>query len=247
MVSIQSLTKSYDSKKVVNDFSLSIQKGKAVSLIGPSGCGKSTLLRMVMGLIPKDSGSVHISGEELTTTNVLELRRKMGYVIQKGGLFPHLSVRQNCSLVTGYLGWDEAKTNTRIEEMAALTKINPTMLNRLPGELSGGQQQRIGLIRALMLDPEILLLDEPLGSIDPLVRYELQTDLREIFTALNKTVLLVTHDLGEAAYLGDSIVLMKEGRIEQEGSIQEILKKPANEFVEQFITAQRSPLSEIEL
>lgn len=247
MISIQSITKSYGSKEVVRDFSLTIPKGEAVSLIGPSGCGKSTLLRITMGLVSQDNGSIHISGDELSRSNLLDLRRKMGYVIQKGGLFPHLTIKENCVLVARYLEWNDSEINGRLEELATLTKIDLNMLNRLPGQLSGGQQQRVSLIRALMLDPEILLLDEPLGSIDPLVRYELQTDLKEIFTLLNKTVLLVTHDLGEAAYLGNTIVLMKEGEIVQKGSIQEIVKNPKNDFVEQFVMAQRSPLEGLEL
>lgn len=242
MISIRSITKSYEAKRVVNNLSLDIQEGKVCSLIGPSGCGKSSLLRIVMGLIEPDSGDVVFSDEKLTKENVLQLRRRVGYVIQKGGLFPHLTARRNCELVAEYLGWDKERINLRINELAELVKIEPPMLDRLPKELSGGQQQRISLIRALMLDPEILLLDEPLGSIDPLVRYELQTDLKEIFQNLNKTVLLVTHDLGEAAFLGDKIVLMKEGVIIQEGAAEEIIKTPNSDFVKQFVTAQRSPL-----
>ncbi len=245
MISVSNITKVYGSNTAVEDLTLNIPKGKTVSLIGPSGCGKSTLLRIIMGLIGQDSGSVSIAGEVLTKENVLELRRKMGYVIQKGGLFPHLTNRQNCTLVTDFLKWDSNKVSHRIEELAQLTKIEMSMLDRYPGELSGGQQQRISLMRALMLDPEIILLDEPLGSIDPLVRYELQKDLKAIFEKLHKTVLLVTHDLGEAAFLGDEIVIMKMGRIEQKGGIKDILKKPNNEFVEQFISAQRSPLESL--
>lgn len=246
MISVSNIRKVYGFNTAIEDFTLNIPKGKTVSLIGPSGCGKSTLLRIIMGLIEQDSGSVSIAGEVLTKENVLELRRKMGYVIQKGGLFPHLTNRQNCTLVVDFLKWDSNKVSQRIEELAQLTKIDRSMLDRYPGELSGGQQQRISLIRALMLDPEIILLDEPLGSIDPLVRYELQQDLKAIFEKLHKTVLLVTHDLGEAAFLGDEIVLMRKGGIEQKGAIKDILKKPNNEFVEQFISAQRSPLESIE-
>ena len=245
MIYVSDITKAYGVTKALRDFTLDIPKGKTVSLIGPSGCGKSTLLRIIMGLIEQDSGTVSIAGEVLTRENVLELRRKMGYVIQKGGLFPHLTNRENCTLVTDFLKWEFSKVSERIEELAFLTKIDVSMLDRYPGELSGGQQQRISLMRALMLDPEIILLDEPLGSIDPLVRYELQKDLKAIFEELHKTVLLVTHDLGEAAFLGDEIVIMREGAIEQKGTIRDILKNPENEFVEQFISAQRSPLEEV--
>lgn len=246
MISLQNIIKSYNGKRVLHAVTLRIPKGKTVSLIGPSGCGKSTLLRIAMGLIRQDSGTVHIAGSELTQENMLQDRRKMGYVIQKGGLFPHLTARENCTLVAHYLKWDSAKIEARIKKLANLVKIEMSELDRLPNNLSGGQQQRISLIRALMLDPEIVILDEPLGSIDPLVRYELQADLKSIFISLKKTVLLVTHDLGEAAYLGDEIVLMKEGSVVQQGRIQEIIKQPINSFVERFVNAQRSPLMEFD-
>lgn len=246
MIDLQNIIKTYAGQRVLDDISFNIPKAKTVSLIGPSGCGKSTLLRIAMGLISQDSGTVRIAGIELTQENMLETRRKMGYVIQKGGLFPHLTARANCTLVAHYLAWDKAKIEERITELADLVKIEIEELNRLPNNLSGGQQQRISLIRALMLDPEIIVLDEPLGSIDPLVRYELQADLKSIFTRLKKTVLLVTHDLGEAAYLGDEIVLMKTGRVVQQGSIREIVKQPANDFVARFVNAQRSPLMEFD-
>ena len=198
-----------------------------------------------MGLIPPDSGEVIINGQPLSDEKMLQQRREMGYVIQSGGLFPHLTARENLTLVTGYLNWDEKKTDQRIEELCELTNLSSSQLNRSPDELSGGQAQRISLMRALMLDPDIILLDEPLGSIDPLVRYELQRDLKSIFKKLNKTVLLVTHDLGEAAYLGDQIALMKDGAIVQKGSIKDITGSPASTFVEEFVNAQRSPLEDV--
>jgi len=244
MINAQQVSKSFD-QKVLDDVSVFIPKGKTVSLIGPSGCGKSTLLRIIMGLIVPDSGEITIDGLHLNESNKLEVRRKMGYVIQNGGLFPHLTARQNICLVSNYLGWDSEKEEDRMKELADLTNISVEILDRKPDQLSGGQAQRISLMRALMLNPKILLLDEPLGSIDPLVRYELQKDLKDIFKKLNKTVLLVTHDLGEAAYLGSSIALMRSGKIIQEGSIKEIVEKPANDFVKQFVTAQRSPLEEL--
>lgn len=198
-----------------------------------------------MGLIPADSGTIEIIGEKMHTGNMLELRRKMGYVIQTGGLFPHLTARENLTLVTNYLNWDSDKVEQRINKLTSLTSIEPSILDRKPEELSGGQAQRISLMRALMLDPPILLMDEPLGSIDPLVRHELQNDLRSIFKELSKTVLIVTHDLGEAAFLGDSISLMQSGRIVQEGTIREIIDNPASAFVKQFVNAQRSPLESL--
>lgn len=244
MITIQGIKKSYSSKEVLKGIDLKIPKGKAFALIGPSGCGKSTLLRIIMGLIDQEEGSVSIDGELLTKENILPLRRKMGYVIQNGGLFPHLTARENAALAAKYLGWKNDKIESRLAELSDLVRIDKKMLDRKPGDISGGQAQRISLIRALMLDPDILLFDEPLGSIDPLVRHELQSDLKDIFRSLNKTVLLVTHDLGEAAFLGDEIVLMKEGEIVKQGGIHEITKNPASEFVERFIKAQRSPLEE---
>lgn len=243
MISVQNISKTYD-QKVLKGVSLDIQEGETVSLIGPSGCGKSTLLRIVMGLIDADSGRVLINGRQLKQQNVLDLRRQMGYVIQSGGLFPHLTARENLTLVTGFLGWEKEKESRRIEELCELTNIAPSDLDRPPDGLSGGQAQRISLMRALMLDPGIILLDEPLASIDPLVRYELQRDLKSIFKKLQKTVLLVTHDLGEAAYLGDRIALMKSGEIIQHGTLREIVENPAGPFVERFVNAQRSPLED---
>jgi len=244
MITLQNISKSYDTA-VLNKVSLTVNDGETVSLIGPSGCGKSTLLRITMGLIEADEGSVEINGCKLSSENRLELRRQMGYVIQSGGLFPHLTARENLTLVSGYLEWDNSKEDQRIRELCELTNLSPEQLNRRPGELSGGQAQRISLMRALMLDPDIILLDEPLGSIDPLVRYELQRDLKSIFKTLQKTVLLVTHDLGEAAYLGDRIALMKSGELIQQGTLDEIVKNPAGPFVEQFVNAQRSPLEDL--
>ena len=239
MIEVKDITKKYD-KTVLERVSLDVPDGKRVSLIGPSGCGKSTLLRIIMGLTQANSGDVFIDGKRMDSQNVRDLRRSIGYVIQNGGLFPHLTARENCTLVTSYLGWDHKRENQRMYELTELTSIDPSILDRKPDYLSGGQAQRISLIRALMLDPPFILLDEPLGSIDPLVRYDLQNDLKQIFESLQKTVLLVTHDLNEAAFLGDTIVLMKAGKIVQKGSIQQIIKNPANAFVEKFVSARRT-------
>lgn len=244
MINAVNISKRYD-QQVLNEVSLEAPSGKTVALIGPSGCGKSTLMRIIMGLVKPDSGEVRIQGEPLTDKNMLAMRRQMGYVIQAGGLFPHLTAKENLTLVTGYLGWPKDKQEQRILELCELTNIPFSGLDRKPGAFSGGQAQRISLMRALMLDPEIVLLDEPLGSIDPLVRYELQRDLKSIFKSMDKTVLLITHDLGEAAFLGDTIALMKEGIIVQQGLIEEIINHPASPFVEQFVNAQRSPLEEL--
>ena len=245
MISTKTITKTYNGQNVLDEVSLDVPAGKTISLIGPSGCGKSTLLRIMMGLISPDSGRVEINGQQLRSANVLELRREMGYVVQSGGLFPHLTARENLTLVSSHMGWKPEDETRRIGQLAELTSISESLLDRRAERLSGGQAQRISLMRALMLDPAIILLDEPLGSIDPLVRHELQNDLRAIFRELGKTVLLVTHDLGEAAFLGDTIVLMQTGKIIQQGSIREIINQPASEFVRQFVTAQRSPLEDV--
>jgi len=245
MIAIQNIRKAYAQNMVVNRVSLTVPAGTTLSLIGPSGCGKSTLLRIIMGLIKADEGVVAIDAEVMTASNRLTLRHRMGYVIQSGGLFPHLSAHANLTLLTGYLGWDSRREDERIQTLCALTGIENELLQRRPAKLSGGQAQRISLMRALMLDPPVLLMDEPLGAIDPLVRYELQNDLRSIFRKLGKTVLLVTHDLGEAAFLGDNIALMQSGEVIQEGTARQLMDSPATPFVEQFVTAQRSPLQDV--
>jgi len=222
------------------DIDLSIETAKTTVLIGPSGCGKSTLLRLIVGLIPCDSGQIFIEGEAFSFQNILSIRRKTGYVIQEGGLFPHLSARQNISLMAKYLGWSRPKIDERIKDLAQLSKFPTVALDRFPLELSGGQQQRVSLMRALMLDPPILLLDEPLGALDPMIRYELQEDLKHIFTSLHKTVFMVTHDLAEAAYFADHIVLMNQGSIVQQGQISDFFQTPADTFVTSFIQAQRA-------
>jgi osmoprotectant transport system ATP-binding protein len=165
----------------------------------------------------------------------------MGYVIQDGGLFPHLTAAGNVTLLARHLGWGPAKLGERLRELAELTRLSPAQLDRYPAQLSGGQRQRVGLMRALMLEPDLLLMDEPLGALDPMVRAQLQADLKGIFRQLKKTVLLVTHDMGEAAYLGDEIALMREGRIVQRGGFEELLARPAEPFVSEFIRAQRPP------
>jgi len=209
-------------------------------LIGSSGCGKSTILRLIAGLVQPDNGHIEIDGNILSDSNLISVRKKLGYVIQDGGLFPHLSAYKNISLMASYIGWDTNRINKRIEELSNLTKFPPDHLNRFPAELSGGQKQRVSLMRALMLDPELLLLDEPLGALDPLIRFELQDDLKDIFNRLNKTVLLVTHDLNEAIYFADEIFLIKDGMIIQNGNVNELINSPAHPFVTQFINAQRS-------
>jgi osmoprotectant transport system ATP-binding protein len=242
MLQLTGVSKSYSGKTVLHPTDLQIPAGETTVLIGPSGCGKSTLLRLMIGLIPPDTGSVRFQQQEVNTKTVLTLRQKMGYVIQEGGLFPHLTAERNVSLMARHLDWEQKRVQTRIQELRELTHLAEDVLQRFPAQLSGGQRQRVSLMRALMLDPDLLLLDEPLGSLDPMIRAELQSELREIFRSLAKTVVMVTHDMGEAAYFGNSIVLLREGRVVQQGTLDDLLKSPADPFVTLFIQAQRSHL-----
>jgi osmoprotectant transport system ATP-binding protein len=244
MLHLNNIFKTFQQTLAVKNFNLSIKSGQLTVLIGPSGCGKSTVLKIIMGLIYPDSGMVLLDSQKVEPKSVLSLRRKMGYVIQEGGLFPHLTARKNITLVAEQIGWKIREINRRLEDLQELTHITPDILNRFPVQLSGGQRQRISLMRALMLDPNILLLDEPLGALDPMIRSELQKDLKEIFQKLSKTVLLVTHDMGEAAFFGDQIVLMREGEIIQNGQLVDLIKKPADPFVALFIRAQRNPIND---
>jgi osmoprotectant transport system ATP-binding protein len=244
MFELTRISKRYGDTEAVVDIDLVVEPGQTTVLIGPSGCGKSTLLRLMMGLIRADGGGVRFEGEVLSPENAMRLRRKMGYVVQDGGLFPHLTARGNAALVAGFLGWDDGRIDARLAELSALTHFPVEGLDRYPAQLSGGQRQRVGLMRALMLDPDVLLLDEPLGALDPMIRSDLQAELRSIFRALGKTVVMVTHDLGEAGYFADRIVLMRGGRIVQVGGFRDLLDTPADDFVTAFVNAQRGPLVE---
>jgi osmoprotectant transport system ATP-binding protein len=239
LVQIVDVSKRYGDIAALNPTSLLVERGKNTVLIGPSGCGKSTLLRLIIRLIEPDSGSITLDDTPVTADNINGLRRRIGYVIQEGGLFPHLSTRANVLLMARHIGKAEDETHDRLMELCELTRFSKNLLPRYPLELSGGQRQRVSLMRALMLSPELLLLDEPLGALDPLVRASLQKDLKEIFTRLGQTVLFVTHDLGEAIYFADQIVLMNDGRIVQKGTITDLRERPANPFVSEFINAQR--------
>jgi osmoprotectant transport system ATP-binding protein len=240
LVQLLAVAKHYAGAPALHPTDLSIERGKTTVLIGPSGCGKSTLLRVIILLIAPDSGTIDFDGSQITPANIEMLRRRIGYVIQEGGLFPHLTARANILLMAHHLGKSDEEMRARLLELCELTRFPENLLARYPLELSGGQRQRVSLMRALMLSPELLLLDEPLGALDPLVRASLQKDLKEIFVRLRQTALLVTHDLAEAAYFGNEIVLMNEGRVVQQGSITDLRERPANPFVSEFINAQRS-------
>ncbi len=240
LVKLTDVSKRYVNVPALHPTNLSIERGKTTVLIGPSGCGKSTLLRLVIGLVQPDTGTIEFDGTTLTSNNIDSARQRIGYVIQEGGLFPHLTARSNVVLMARHLGKANGESRQRLSELCELTRFSEDLLKRYPVEISGGQRQRVSLMRALMLSPELLLLDEPLGALDPLVRAALQKELKEIFSRLKQTVLLVTHDLAEAAYLADEIVLMNEGRVVQQGSIGDLRDRPANGFVSEFINAQRS-------
>jgi len=246
MLELSGITKSFGSVAVLRRLDLTVEPGHTTVLIGPSGCGKSTLLRVMIGLVWPDAGRVSIGGVPVTRESALRLRRRIGYVIQEGGLFPHLTARDNVVLMARYIGrddgWGEPRIANRLAELAQLTEFPRDALDRFPAELSGGQRQRVALMRALLLDPDVILLDEPLGALDPMIRSELQADLRGIFQTLRKTVVMVTHDIGEAGFFGDTIVLLRDGSIVQQGSLEELVRSPADAFVTRFINAQRSPL-----
>ena len=242
MLVLSRIRKHFGSAVALEELDLEVKPGETLALIGPSGCGKSTLLRLMIGLLRPDAGRVTLDGEELRPDNLLALRRRMGYVIQSGGLFPHLTAHDNAALQARHLGWPTDRVTARIAELAGLTRLPLDLLGRYPAQLSGGQRQRVSLVRALMLDPEVLLLDEPLGALDPMIRYDLQEDLRQIFRSLAKTVVLVTHDLTEAAFFADRIVLLDRGRIVQQGSFEDLWERPANDFVDRFVRAQRVPV-----
>jgi len=240
MFELKGVSKSFGETRALSATDLVVTPEKTTVLIGQSGCGKSTLIRLMVGLLLPDSGSITFEGQALTLENAPVLRRKMGYVIQEGGLFPHLTARENVCLMAAYLGEDADQTAGRLTDLCELSHFPIDGLDRYPAELSGGQRQRVSLMRALMLDPDVLLLDEPLGALDPIVRSELQADLREIFRSLGKTVVLVTHDIGEAGFFGDVIVLFREGKVIQQGSLDDLVNQPADPFVTRFINAQRT-------
>jgi len=245
MLELTHVSKRYVDNMALQPTDLLVPAGQTMVLIGPSGCGKSTLLRLVAGLIQPDSGSIRFEAATISPGNILHLRQRMGYVIQEGGLFPHLNVRDNVTVMAQYLRRDADWIDTRLSELAQLVRLPQALMTRFPAELSGGQRQRVSLMRALMLDPDLLLLDEPLGALDPMIRFELQQELKAIFDKLAKTVVMVTHDIAEAAFFGHTLVLMRDGKILQSGSFRSLAESPADPFVAQFIRAQREPMTKL--
>jgi len=226
----------------VDDASFEVPQGHITCIIGSSGCGKTTTLRMINRLIEPSSGEIRIGGKPIQETDVISLRRSIGYVIQGAALMPHMSVQRNISLLEESRGRSLAGCRERIEELMELVGMpHQEYARRYPSELSGGQQQRVGIARSLMADPPVLLMDEPFGALDPITRHRMQAEFLEINRKLHKTIVLVTHDLSEAFKLGDEIILMSEGAIVQKGSAKDFLQSPQNEFVEEFIRSQIPP------
>ncbi len=239
MLRYESVTRHFGAITAIDSVTLRCATGRTTALLGPSGCGKSTLLRLAVGLVSPDRGQVLIDEQPVDAARILSLRRRIGYVIQEGGLFPHLNVHANVTLTARHLSWDAARIRDRFESLRELVKLPSSVDTRYPDELSGGQRQRVSLMRALMLDPELLLLDEPLGALDPMIRRDLQRDLAALFVKLRKTVVLVTHDIAEAGTLADTLVLLQKGRIVQEGTLGDLIERPANAFVTEFVETQR--------
>jgi osmoprotectant transport system ATP-binding protein len=257
MITLTDVTKTFAGTvhPAVERLSLDIAEGEVVVLVGPSGCGKTTTLKMINRLIEPTDGRIMVAGKDVLNMPAFELRRSIGYVIQQIGLFPHKTIRDNIATVPHLLGWEKTKTAARVDELVDLVELSPDMLGRYPGELSGGQRQRVGVARALAADPPVLLMDEPFGAVDPIVRANLQVEMLRLQERVHKTIVLVTHDIDEAIRLGDRVAILSEGgHVEQYDSPGEILRDPANEFVADFLGSDRGikrlsliPISDIEL
>ncbi|HXI77554.1 MAG TPA: ATP-binding cassette domain-containing protein [Steroidobacteraceae bacterium] len=240
MLELQNISKTFEDRTVLDDVSLLVPKGATHALIGSSGSGKTTLLRITLGLIPFDRGYVKINDQALLSFTQVEWADRIGYVPQDGGLFPHISGMNNVALIAKLRGWRRAQIEARVEELRKIVDLDPEVLTRFPREMSGGQKQRVSIMRAAMMNPAVMLLDEPMAALDPLIRRSVQQELKSIFQRLDKTVLLVTHDLGEAVFLAEQLTMLHEGRVVQSGSYRDLLLSPANPFVSQFINAQRT-------
>lgn len=220
----------------VEEVSLTIAQGETVCLIGTSGCGKTTTLKMINRLIEPTGGTIYVAGRDVREQDVIRLRRAMGYVVQKGGLFPHLTVAANVGLLCELEGWSKERTRLRVEALLELVNLPPEeFAMRYPRELSGGQRQRVGVARALALDPEYILMDEPFGALDPLTRDQIHVEFESLKAKVDKTIILVTHNMAEAFRLGDRVAIMDEGRVLQIGTEDEIRQRPANSFVVEFL------------
>ena len=240
MLKFENVSKVYGGgKRAVDHISFDIKKGEFIVFIGPSGCSKTTTMKMINRIIKPTEGKILINGQDVMKKDVVELRRSIGYVIQQIGLFPHMTIRENIALVPKLLKWPETERSARAEELLQLVNMPPEYLNRYPFELSGGQQQRIGVLRALAVEPPLILMDEPFGALDPITRDSLQQEFKHLQRKLGKTIIFVTHDIDEALKLADRIFILRNGQIVQQGTPNEILLNPANEFVEDFIGKER--------
>src|SRR5262245_61881878 len=239
-IELRGVVKRHGGVESLKATTLSLGPGVSV-LLGPTGSGKSTLLRLVTGLARPSAGEVLLWGQAVTPRTIGPLRQRIGYVIQEGGLFPHLTAAANVTLAARYFGWDAGRIERRLDELIELTHFPRDGMERFPAQLSGGQRQRVSLMRALMLGPELLLLDEPLGALDPMIRAELRADLRGIFGRLRQTVVLVTHDLVEAEFFADRVVLLRDGAVVQQGPLEDLVERPAEDFVVRFVSAQSRP------
>lgn len=240
MLKFEHVSKKYKGgKTAVSNLNLEFKKGEFIVFIGPSGCGKTTTMKMINRLIEPTEGKIFINGEDIMEKDPVKLRREIGYVIQQIGLFPHMTIQENISLVLKLLKWPEEKRKSRAEELLSLVDMTPDYLERYPHELSGGQQQRIGVLRALAADQPLILMDEPFGALDPITRDALQDEFKNLQKKLDKTIVFVTHDMDEALKLADRIVILRDGQLVQCGTPDEILREPADEFVEEFIGKER--------
>ena len=241
MISLDQVTKSFgNGRPAVAKLSLEVERGETVVLVGPSGCGKTTTMRMINRLIEPTSGTIMLDGTDVKRQDPVELRRRIGYVIQSIGLMPHRTVAQNIATVPSLLGWEPDRIKRRTEELLEIFELEPTLLGRYPRELSGGQRQRVGVARALAADPPVMLMDEPFGAVDPIVRARLQDQFLAIQQSLRKTIVFVTHDIDEAIKMADRIAILNLGGVlEQYAPPEEILRAPANDFVERFVGAER--------
>ena len=243
MITLRGLTKTYPgaAQPAVADLTLTVPEGTSCALIGPSGCGKTTTLRMVNRLVEPTSGEILLGGQDALRMDAVTLRRGIGYVIQEGGLFPHRTVAENVATVPRLLGWDAARIAARVEAALSLVGLDPGRFrDRWPHQLSGGERQRVGVARALAGDPPVLLMDEPFGAVDPVVRARLQDEVLHLLRSLRKTVLIVTHDVEEAVRLGDAVAVLRAGRLLRHAPAAEILADPGDPFVAEFLGADRA-------
>ena len=242
MIRLENVSKTFPggARPAVTDLSLDVGRGEFVTLVGPSGCGKTTTLKMINRIIEPTSGRISMDGHDAMAIPAHELRRSIGYVIQQVGLFPHRTIAQNIGTVPSLLGWDQSRIDDRVAELVETVGLDPEMLSRYPAELSGGQQQRVGVARALAADPPVLLMDEPFGAVDPIVRKRLQDEFHDLQERLGKTVVFVTHDVDEAIFLGNRMAILNIGGILEQYDVPEmILAEPANQFVESFLGGER--------